>query len=181
MSVLSANGFLTPTQADDYIAALLGLLGDRDPIEVMGETPAALAALVARLSPAELLQPEAPGKWSIGQVVRHLADSELVGAFRLRLILAQDRPTLTPYDQDQWATRLGYAAADVRESLEQFTVLRRSNLRLWAPLTAADLGRVGLHGERGEESLDRMRRQYAGHDLAHLQQIERIRRRVTVD
>jgi hypothetical protein len=109
------------------------------------------------------------------EVVQHLADSELVGGFRLRLVLAQDRPPLTGYDQDLWADRLRYRDVDVRDALEQFTVLRKANLRLWEGLRAEDLPRVGLHSERGEESLEHLRRLYAAHDLLHLRQLDRIR------
>jgi hypothetical protein len=118
------------------------------------------------------------GKWSIAQVVRHLADAEIVWAWRLRLILAQDRPELTGYDQDRWSARLGYERADAGESLELFSTVRRSNVRLLERATAADLKRVGVHSERGEESLEHLRRLYAGHDLLHLRQIERVRRAV---
>ncbi len=61
------------------------------------------------------------------------------------------------------------------DALELFAVIRRVNLRLWAGLTDADLTRVGLHNERGEESLGFMRNIHAGHDLAHLRQLSRIR------
>jgi hypothetical protein len=108
-------------------------------------------------------------------VVTHLADSELVGAFRLRMILSHDRPPLAPYDQDLWARHLRYHQADPEASLERFAVLRRANLLFWAGASPAELSRVGVHGERGEESVDRMRRLYAGHDLAHLRQLSRIR------
>jgi hypothetical protein len=93
----------------------------------------------------------------------------------MRLILAQDRPVLTGYDQDQWANRLRYAEADPAEAVEQFVVLRRGNLRLLERATPEDLRRVGVHAERGEETVDHLRRLYAGHDLLHLRQIERIR------
>jgi hypothetical protein len=98
-----------------------------------------------------------------------------VWGWRLRLILSQDRPTLTGYDQDAWAVRLRYEDADPAESLQVFEVLRRDNLRLVAQAGPDDLRRVGVHSERGEESLDHLRRLYAGHDLLHLRQIERIR------
>jgi DinB family protein len=174
MSVLSATGVLNPAQADAYSTALLSLLGDRDPISVLRETPAALYRELEALSPSVLRTPEAPGKWSAATVFAHLADSELVGAFRLRMILAHERPPLAPYDQDLWATRLHYERTDPRENLERFTVLRRANLVLWADASPDELARAGLHGERGEESVDRMRRLYAGHDLAHLRQLARI-------
>ena len=108
-------------------------------------------------------------------MVQHLADSELVGGLRLRMVLAHDRPLLMAYDQDLWADRLRYGDADLRDALEQFTALRRVNVRIWQRLRPADLIRVGIHGERGEESLELMRQLYAGHDLLHLRQLERIR------
>jgi hypothetical protein len=176
MSVFTAAGHLTPEQAEAYVAALLELLWDRDPVGVLRETLAALPVALEGLSVAQLRQPEAEGKWSMRHVVQHLADSELVGGFRLRLVLARDRSQVTPYDQDLWADKLSYRDADVADALEQFTALRRANLRHWERLSPAELERVGLHGERGEESLGLMRRLYAGHDLLHLRQLARIRR-----
>lgn len=175
MSIFSNPSSSTPAEIQTYVTGLLGLLGDRDPVQVLAETPAAVLRFLDALSPSVVVRAEAPGKWSIRDVVQHMADSELVGGFRLRMVLAHDRPRLTGYDQDLWADRLEYGTVDVRESLDQFTVLRRSNVRIWGRLTPADLVRVGIHGERGEESLDRMRKLYAGHDLLHLAQLERIR------
>src|SRR5918995_2049325 len=109
---------------------MLGLVANREPVEILGDTPGALARAVATLTPEKLRKPEAEGKWSIAQVLRHLADTDLVWGWRMRLILAQDRPTITGFDQDLWAERLDYANADPNESLETFAVLRRDNLRL---------------------------------------------------
>lgn len=175
MSILSASGFISPPQAEAYSKALLDLLGKRDPLQVLRETPDALRAAVERVPAAQLGQPEAPGKWSTRQVIQHLADSELVGSFRLRLILAQDRPALTPYDQDLWASKLRYQEVEIQDALDQFSVLRRTNLRYWRGLTPTELARAGVHAERGDESLEHMRRLYGGHDLAHLHQLARIR------
>jgi hypothetical protein len=175
VSVFSACGYLTPAQADAYSSALLGLLGAQDPLAVLRATPDAVRREVERFPADRLSIPEAPGKWSAAILVAHLADAELVGAFRLRLILAHERPPLTPYDQDLWATRLHYERATPKQSLERFTVLRRANLLLWAEASAEELARVGVHGERGEESVERQRRLFAGHDLAHLRQLARIR------
>jgi hypothetical protein len=99
----------------------------------------------------------------------------MVGGYSLRLVLAHERQTITPYDQDLWSNQLRYSEVDVRDALEQFTVLRRANMRLWANVTPADLKRVGVHGERGEESVEHMRRLYAAHDLLHVRQLDRIR------
>src|SRR4051812_47881247 len=121
--------FTNPTngaaeQAAAYVTAILGLLGDRDPLAVLRETPTALPKAIDGLSPQQLRQPEQPGKWSIGQILQHLADADVVWAWRMRLILAQDRPQITGYDQDRWAERLHYDQEDPFEALELFTVLR---------------------------------------------------------
>jgi hypothetical protein len=175
MSIFSNPAASSPSDIAAYVAALLDLLGDHDPVAVLGHTPAALHQFIDAVPPNVVGRPEAPGKWSMRQVVQHLADSELVGGFRLRIVLAQDRPPLTGYDQDLWADRLRYSEADIRDALDQFAALRRANLRLWQRLGPSDRVRVGMHGERGEESLEHMRRLYAGHDLLHLRQLERIR------
>jgi uncharacterized damage-inducible protein DinB len=175
MSVFTNSASRSRDEAKAYTSAILELLGPRDPMTVLPHTPDAVRAALDGLSDAELSQREAPNKWSIRHVVRHLADGDLVWGYRLRLVLAQDRPTLTGYDQDMWADRLGYAHADAGQAIDDFSVLRRSNLRLIEASSAADLERVGLHSERGEESVAHMIKLYAGHDLLHLAQISRIR------
>jgi len=175
VSIFTNPASSTPTETAAYVAGLLDLLGDHDPVVILGQTPVALERFLDTVPAQIVASPEAPGKWSIREVVQHLADSELVGGFRLRMVMAHDRPRLSGYDQDLWASRLRYREVDVRDSLEQFTALRRANVRLWEHLSPADLGRVGIHGERGEESLEHMRRLYAGHDILHLRQLERIR------
>lgn len=175
MSIFSNPASSTPAEIDEYVVGLLGLLGDQDPVRVLGDTPAALRRFLDSVPETMVGRAEAPGKWSIRDVVQHMADSELVGGFRLRMVLAHDRPRLTGYDQDLWANRLEYGNVDIRDALEQFTSVRAANVRIWGRLTPTDLTRVGIHGERGEESLERMRRLYAGHDVLHLRQLERIR------
>ncbi len=175
MSKYSNLASSTPDDIAGYVAALLELLGDRDPVTVLRETPAAIEKFLERVPAEAVTLPEVPGKWSIGEVLAHLADSEVVGGFRLRMVMAQDRPVLTGYDQDLWADRLRYREVAVRDALEQFSAMRRANVRIWERLGPADLVRVGRHGERGEESLEHMRRLYAGHDLLHLRQLRRIR------
>jgi hypothetical protein len=175
MSIFSNPASSTPAETSAYVAALLHLLGDNDPVIVLRETPAALQRFLDAVPEQIVARAEAPGKWSIREVVQHLADSELVGGFRLRMVLAHDRPPLVGYDQDLWADHLRYRDVEVGDAFEQFAALRRANVRIWEHLTPTDLVRVGIHGERGEESLEHMRRLYGGHDLLHLQQLERIR------
>jgi hypothetical protein len=179
MSVFSNTSKDSADLRAQYAPAVLGLIGDRRPLDVLGDTPGVLARTVATLTPQQIKTPEGPGKWSIAAVLRHLADTDVVGGWRMRLILAQDRPVITGFDQDLWAERLGYADADPNDSLETFAVLRRDNLRLIAKATPQDLERVGVHAERGEESAGYLVRLYAGHDLMHLAQIERIARAIS--
>jgi hypothetical protein len=129
MSVFTNPASGAAEHAAAYVIAVLELL-DRDPIAVLREMPSALPRAIMGLSPQQLGQPEQQGKWSIRQILQHLADSEVVWAWRMRLILAQDRPQLTGYDQDLWAERLHYEQADPSDALALFAVLRRANLRL---------------------------------------------------
>lgn len=178
MSVFTNPASRSATEARAYVEAVLGLLGSQDPMAVLRETGDRLEAACRNQPPDRLHAPEAPGKWSVAQVLRHVADSELVWGWRLRLVLAQDRPAITGYDQDLWADRLGYLEADPAESLELFQVLRRANLRCLERATEADLARAGVHAERGEETVAHMIRLYAGHDILHLNQVDRILRKV---
>ena len=179
MSVFTNPAGAATEHARAYVAAILDLLGEQDPLMVLHETPNLLERIVATTPRPVLARPEAPGKWSMGHVLAHLADSDLVWGWRLRLILAQDRPPLTGYDQDKWADRLGYADIDPRDSVAMFSILRKGNLRLVEGATPDDLQRVGVHVERGEESLAHHLRLYAGHDILHLNQLERIRKAVS--
>ena len=178
MSVFTNPASRSIEQAREYTTAILELLGSRDPMDVLGHTAEGIRGAIAGMSEAQLSQPESPGKWSVRQVVQHLADSDLVWGYRVRMVLAQARPPLTGYDQDLWAGRLHYELAPIDEALDQFAVLRRSNLRLLTSASAEDRQRVGVHAERGEESVEHMIRMYAGHDLLHLRQLARIREAV---
>jgi hypothetical protein len=180
MSELSYSAANAADQAEAYVASILRALGGRDPLEVLAETPGALRQAVAGLTPEQEAAPERPGKWSVRQVVQHLADSDLVGAFRFRMVIAHEAPELPGYDQDLWAQRLGYEDIDLATSLQDFTTLRNLNLRLLRRATPEDLRRVMRHAERGDEPLSRMVALYAGHDLTHLAQIRRIRQALGV-
>ena len=178
MSVFTNPAGRAPEHARAYVEAILDLLGDRDPLTVLRDTPAELERFLTGTLDEVLGKPEAPGKWAMRDVFAHLADSDLVWGWRLRLVLAEDRPPLTGYDQDAWASRLGYADSDPHDSVVLFRELRKSNLRLIERATPDDLQRVGIHVERGEESLAHHLRLYAGHDILHLNQLKRIRQAV---
>jgi hypothetical protein len=157
-----------------YVRALLQMLGSRDPFEVMEEQLSWLETRLRGVTDAALRRPEAPGKWSVIEVVQHLADTEMVIGVRGRMVLSEDRPVLQGYDQDRWATTGRYGSAELDTALNQLNGLRTANLRLWRSLSREELERVGMHSERGEESIIHMLRLAGGHDLVHRRQIDRI-------
>jgi DinB superfamily len=175
MSELSYSASNAVGQAQAYVASLMRALGSRDPLEVLASTPEALRDAVRGLTSAQDATPERPGKWSVRHVVQHLADSELVGAFRFCMILAHDAPEVPGYDQDRWAERLHYQESDVETALLEFSALRHANIRLFRRATPDDLLRVMRRAEREDEPLGQMIPMYAGHDLIHLAQVRRIR------
>lgn len=159
---------------EQYIARITGLVADQDPARVLAETPARLQSLVGSASAAELAWTPAPDRWSITQIVAHLADAEIVGAWRIRTVLAQDGSTLQAYDQNEWAAAFGYAAVDPGDALAVFTALRAFTLALLGRVDAARLAHAGHHQERGREPVRHIMAMYAGHDLNHLAQIARL-------
>jgi len=164
----------TGEDAQAYTRALLAVLGDRAPLDVLAELPAWLEAQVATLDDAELRRPEAPGKWSVLQVTAHLLDAEIVHSHRTRRIAAEKDPIIEAYDQDAWVREFDHANADLGVTLHALSALRTANLRHWSRLTPAQLERAGTHKERGRETAAHYLKLAAAHDLVHRRQVERI-------
>lgn len=157
-----------------YVRALLDLLGPRDPLVVMRELLPWVEDRLRGVGNARLRQPEVPGKWSVIEVIQHLADSDLVAGFRIRMMLSEERPPLQGYDQDRWAREFRYRDVSLDQALGQLRGLRTANLHLWSNLSPSQLERVGLHSERGAESAGFLLRLMGAHDLVHRRQIDRI-------
>lgn len=112
-----------------------------------------------------------PGKWSIRQIMAHLADSEIVAATRLRTILAEDHAVLQAYDQNAWATNLDYQKRKTSQSLETFRRMRGENYELLKELPEEAFERTGMHSRLGEVSLRHMLQLFAEHAENHAQQL----------
>jgi DinB family protein len=164
----------SPAATSSYVRALLDLLGTRDPIEVLGELIPWVDQRIMGIDEPTLRRPELPGKWSAIEVIQHLADSELVAGFRVRMVLTEEQPALQGYDQDRWASEFHYREAELSRSLDQLRALRTANLHLWSHLSPMQLARIGLHSERGPESAGQLLRLMAAHDLVHRRQLDRI-------
>jgi uncharacterized damage-inducible protein DinB len=147
-------------------------LGDQDPIPVISATPGRLDALLGALGKEGAERPPAPGKWSAREILCHLADCELVFAYRLRQALAEPYHTIQPFDQEKWANT--YSAFEAREAVDVFTAVRKWNIRLIESLPAEALSKLLTHPERGEMTLRVVVETMGGHDINHLRQIEGI-------
>lgn len=162
-------------EAAAYVERLLALLGERDPFAVQEVLVDRLREAVSGLDAEALRRPEGPGKWSVLEVVAHLADTELVYRYRMRMSVAQPGSPIAAYDQDRWAAGLRYLDADLEVMLDELDGLRKANLRWLRGLSDEEMDREGIHQERGPESVRRIVRLLAAHDLVHRGQIERIK------
>ena len=163
-----------PETAEQYRNRMYNHVHGRDPLALLGAAPKKLESLIEGISAAKLRQRPAPGKWSICEIVAHLGDAELVGVYRIRTILGAPGAQIQAFDQDDWAIAMQYQKRNVRKSLDQFRALRYANLSFLKSLTPEQWKQHGVHAERGEESIEIVVRMFAGHDINHMEQINRI-------
>jgi len=161
----------TPQQ---YVQRVRGYVEGKQPLVVQAATAKKLGQLIKGVPSSKLRKRPAPDKWSVSEILAHLADAEIVGGFRMRLILGAPGTPVVGFDQDAWVTSGHYDKRDPRKSIEQFRTVREANLALLKSLTPEQWRHHGVHSERGIETIERVTEMFAGHDLNHLQQIERI-------
>ena len=164
----------TPQQ---YTQRVLGYVEGKKPMAVQAATASKLTRLIEGVPVSRLRKRPAPDKWSVSEILAHLADAEIVGGFRMRLILGDPGTPIPAFDQDRWVSSGHYDKRNPRRSVEQFRTLREANLALLKSLTPEQWKHHGVHAERGVETIDRIAHMFAGHDLNHLRQIERILRK----
>jgi uncharacterized damage-inducible protein DinB len=147
-------------------------LDDKEPIPVLTTTVDHLRTLTASLTPAQIDRAPAPGKWSIREIMAHLADCETVFGFRLRQTLSEEHSIVQPFDQERWADRYGAYTFDT--ALALFQASRNWNLRLLTTISEDDRRHPTTHPERGTMTFWTIVETMAGHDINHIQQIEKI-------
>ena len=149
-----------------------GFLDGRPADEIIAATPGEVKRLLEAIGPERGFEAPAPGKWSPGEIVAHLADCDLVFGFRLRQTLAENAPVIQPFDQDKWAKT--YHGITPTEALQAFKAFREWNLVLLEDLPPSARARTVTHPERGTMTFQTIVETMAGHDLNHLGQLRRI-------
>lgn len=158
-----------------YVAALDALVGDKVPLDVLSQQTGMLAAFFEDKDAAKFKRPEADGKWSINDVLHHLFDVELLYGYRVRQIVASDTPpTFLDMDQDKWAAAQWYRGVSHEKVLTAMAGFRALNLAMLKSLSEKQRARFGIHSKRGKESVNVLMVRWAGHDLVHLRQLQRI-------
>lgn len=142
--------------------------------EALRDFPTRLTQAIEGLSDDALRRPESAGKWSIAEVIAHLAQFEMIVALRIRNILAADTPSLLPFDQERWIAGV-YRNEPAAELIEQLAFLRGMNLKLLERLTAAEWNRAGIHPQYGHNTIRQLVERFEKHQEKHLRQIERIK------
>jgi hypothetical protein len=161
----------TPEQ---YKARILGLMEGKDAVAVQRETASRLAKLVEGVSGGQLSKRPAPDKWSVSEILVHLAEAEVSCFWRYRQMIEHNGATIIPFDQDLWYKLGDYPARDAEESLQLFRLMRDANLRMFDRLTAEQWQSGGVHTERGPMTVADLARQMAGHDINHIAQVETL-------
>ena len=163
----------TPEQ---YTERILSYLHGRSPVTILASSPKRLTRLLKGVPAKKMQVRPAPERWSVAEILAHIADTELVFGFRLRLTLGASGTIIQAFDQDAWADYARYAKQDPKVSLQAYRILRERNLRLLKSIPKEMWERYGMHTERGKETVTRLSEMVAGHDINHLAQIEGILR-----
>lgn len=161
-------------QPAQYIQRITAYVNGKQPLAVQAATAARLEQLCEGVPASALRNRPSAGSWSPGEIMAHLADAEIVLAYRMRLVLGAPGTPIAAYDQDAWAASGHYEKRDPHESLALFRALRDANLALLESLTPEQWQQHGIHSERGPETIEQIVRMTAGHDINHLEQIERL-------
>jgi hypothetical protein len=160
--------------SEQYKQRILKLMEGNDAVAVQRETASKLAKLVEGKSAAQLSKRPAPDKWSVSEILVHLAEAEIGSYWRYRQMIEHNGSSLISFDQDLWYELGDYPARDPHQALQLFRILRDGNLRMFDKLTPEQWQRGGVHVERGPMTVADLARQIAGHDINHVAQVEKI-------
>jgi hypothetical protein len=160
--------------AQQYTQRILGYLEGKNTMDVLASAPRQVARLIAGVTKKRLSKAPAPGKWSVTEILAHLADVEIVQGVRIRMILGASGVAIQGFDQEVWARYSDYASHDPALSLQGYRVNRERTVRLLKSLPKEMWDAYGMHSERGKETVKRVTEMMAGHDINHVAQIKAI-------
>ena len=160
--------------AERYRERLASYVEDKDPLSIQRQSSPQLADLIAGLSAEQLAFRPADGKWSIVEILAHLADDEIATYWRYRQMIEHDGVPLSGFDQELWATLGNYQCWGSDDALALFRLLRTANLRMLESLSPEQWESSGDHAERGKLTVADLARHMAAHDINHLRQIESL-------
>lgn len=158
----------------DYLARIREHAKGKDPLVSQAQSPARIAELIANVPADRLTRKPAPDKWSVAEILAHLAEDEIATAWRYRQIVEHPGIALVGFDQDLWANLGNYAAREPHDSLLLYRLLREANLHFLRALTPEQWDAFGIHAERGRITVRELATHMIGHDANHIAQMERI-------
>ena len=159
---------------EQYVARISGYVAGQNHFKVFQSTVGKLQRLLKRVPASHLKKQPEPNKWSVAEILGHLAESEIVFGYRIRMILGSNGTPIQAFDQNKWHENDGYLARNSKMAFELFQIIRETNVALLKSLTKVQWDFHGNHQERGRETIVRMVELYAGHDVNHVKQIEGI-------
>ena len=146
-------------------------------LEAAEKSPKEIAAAVSGLSDKVLRYKPSADKWCVLEILAHLADVEIIYGYRLRQMLADDKPVIAPLDQDAWARNLGYMEAKPAELVAFYGLARHHNLRILRRVTPADYTKSAFHPEiQRNVTVAELVGMMGGHGASHLKQIENLKK-----
>jgi hypothetical protein len=160
--------------AEQYRTRLAMYVEGKDPIELQRQALTTIAGLIHGVANTKLKEKPGPSKWSVTEIIAHLAEDELVSSWRYRQILEHENPALAGFDQDLWARLGDYRSWEPEDALNMFRLLREANIRMFSRLEAEQWQRSGEHSERGKITVRDLCRHMAAHDINHIEQIRKI-------
>jgi hypothetical protein len=163
-----------PETPEQYRKRLAKYIEGEDALRLQHEAPRTLARLVEGVPEERLRRRPAPKKWSVVEILAHLAEDELSSSWRYRQMIEHSGEKLMGFDQDEWARLGDYHSWNASDALEMFRLLREANLRMLSLLSAEEWERTGEHVERGRLNVRELANHMAAHDINHIQQIERL-------
>ena len=161
----------TPQQ---YTGRILSYVQGKETLKLLASTPKKLSSLLKGVPKTKLTKRPVKDKWSVAEILGHIADTEIVCSFRIRLILGSNGTPIQGFDQDVWAQYSNYSKQDPAVSLDAYRINRKRNIQLLKSLPHEMWENYGMHSERGKETVTRVAEMLAGHDVNHLKQIRMI-------